>query len=281
MTATVLRYNDDDGTYDLDVRQHAVLQKISPAVSQTPGAKAALDDAWPPGTMVSYLSASTKQWLPAIVHSYNVGNDTYNLDVRDQADVERIRARADAPFESATNRLSRQDRAQTEIYNGGCETSSSSRRTVYPRSNDVGKTSVDRSPAGDGARDAKHRHSGMNMEDTASMMPSPSASSFPSRYVAKGDRCELAGSGLAVIESAGRDGRFTVKADGRTRQAWSEDMRAPKELRYAWQPGTKVLYMSASAGKWIEASVTGFNPSSCTYNLDVRQEADPDKVKPR
>lgn len=85
MNAIVQEYNSSDCTYDLDVRRHAPLDKISPATDAR--------DIWPRGTPVFYLSATVNQWLPALVVSFNEGDNTYNLDVRDHADLDRIRAR--------------------------------------------------------------------------------------------------------------------------------------------------------------------------------------------
>jgi len=117
---------------------------------------------------------------------------------------------------------------------------------------------------------------------TSAASATPSSASQP-RWVAKGDMCVVPEHGLVVVEaSGGRDGRFAVRASDKQRAQVPVDvMRAPREERYAWAPGTKVAYLSASLGTWIDATVLSFNPSSSTYNLDVRQEADPDKVRPR
>jgi len=85
INAIIQDYNNSDCTYDLDVRRHAPLDKISPATDAR--------DKWPRGTPVFYLSATVNQWLPALVVSFNDGDKTYNLDVRDHADLDRIRAR--------------------------------------------------------------------------------------------------------------------------------------------------------------------------------------------
>ena len=87
MKAVVQSYNESRGTYNLDVRQQAALDKISPA------ADVAASEAWPPGTLASYHSVSVDRWLPAVVVSFNETDGTYNLDVRDHADPDRIRAR--------------------------------------------------------------------------------------------------------------------------------------------------------------------------------------------
>jgi serine/threonine protein kinase len=91
LTAQVISFNDLDGTYNLDVRQHADVSNISP----DPSVKR--DEAWPPQTLVSYHSSSAGRWLDAIIVSYAEGTGglmgTYNLDCRECAEVERIRPR--------------------------------------------------------------------------------------------------------------------------------------------------------------------------------------------
>jgi len=91
LNSTVTSFNESDGTYNLDVRQHANLDNISPDPSVRP------DQAWPAGTTVSYQSTSAGRWLEAVVVSFVEGtggiNGTYNLDLRECADVDRIRPR--------------------------------------------------------------------------------------------------------------------------------------------------------------------------------------------
>lgn len=93
MPTAVVRYNPEDGTYDLLVRQHAKVANISPDPS------AATAQCWPPGTPVEYESSSANSRLAAVVRSYNPptatsSEGTYNLDVRENAPVDRIRLRA-------------------------------------------------------------------------------------------------------------------------------------------------------------------------------------------
>lgn len=93
MPAVVQGFNESDGTYNLDVRQHARLENISP----DPDASAS--EAWPPGTLVHYESSTVRHWLPSVIRSYNEVGDqpgkegTYNLDVREFAQVDRMRPR--------------------------------------------------------------------------------------------------------------------------------------------------------------------------------------------
>jgi len=99
MPAVVQSYNESNGTYNLDVRQQAALDKISPL------ADAKVADAWPPGTLAAYHSVSIGQWLPTAVVSFNEADGTYNLDVRDHADIDRIRVRvAERPRDGVAKR---------------------------------------------------------------------------------------------------------------------------------------------------------------------------------
>jgi len=91
LNASVGSFNDIDGTYDLDLRPHAALTNISP----DPNVSAS--QAWPPGSSVSYHSSSAGRWLDAVIVSFIEGAGgtagTYNLDLRECAEVDRIRPR--------------------------------------------------------------------------------------------------------------------------------------------------------------------------------------------
>lgn len=86
---------EDDGTISLDIRAHAKVENISPCPDVT------VEEAWPPGTWVSYNSSTANRWLPAVVVSFNVGGGglrgTYNLDLRECAEVDRVRPRRTTP----------------------------------------------------------------------------------------------------------------------------------------------------------------------------------------
>jgi len=87
ISAKVEKYHPN-GTFDLDVKQHASLDYISPLPD------VAEAEAWPPGTSVCYNSTSAKRWIPAVVQSFNASGPnagTYNLDVRPCADCDRIK----------------------------------------------------------------------------------------------------------------------------------------------------------------------------------------------
>lgn len=90
LQATVSKFNEDDGTYDLNVKARASLANIAPR------SDVQAEEAWPRGTFVSYRSSSSGKEVPAVIISFQVpaaGPSTYNLDVRDGAEVDRIRAR--------------------------------------------------------------------------------------------------------------------------------------------------------------------------------------------
>jgi|ERR1712232_189462 len=275
INAVVQGYNDSDGTYNLDVRQHAALDKIAPIGNIT------ASEAWPPGTLAAYHSASVNQWLPAVVNSYNEMDATYNLDVRDHADLERIRARV-------------QDGDQGKGDQGGSGKATSSNtgyRTEMTSEASSARPEKRRGPTKpldddrDGSKLAPLRVSDLeatrggrsDMATGAEKTPTS-----PARKVGAGDRAVIPDEGLVTIESVS-NGTYTVKTANRERLTVQVDtMRAPGEAKYAWPAGTKVSYQSASlSGKWIDANVSSFNASNGTYNLDVRMEAAPDKVRPR
>jgi len=92
LPASVERFNESNGTYDLDIRPQADAINISP----DPNVK--MFEAWPEGTLVAYQSSTAGRALDAVICSYVEGtggiNGTYNLDVRECADCDRIRPRA-------------------------------------------------------------------------------------------------------------------------------------------------------------------------------------------
>jgi len=94
LPGVVEKFNQSDKTYNLDVRMHAALLRIAPARDTYSS------DAWPPGTCVSYQSKTTKSWMPGWIVSFNDGDKTYNLDVREHADPDRIRARVSDRMQS-------------------------------------------------------------------------------------------------------------------------------------------------------------------------------------
>lgn len=92
LPAIVLQQNLN-GTFDLDLRQQASVQQISPAP------RVSALEAWPQGTAVTYYSTTANCWVPAVIESFipaacGYGSDgAYNLDVRACAESDRVRPR--------------------------------------------------------------------------------------------------------------------------------------------------------------------------------------------
>lgn len=84
---SVTSYNSDDGTYNLDLKQRAPTDRISPPFERNS------DFAWPAGVLVCYHSESTNSWINAVIQNYNVDDGTYNLDVKQRASVDKMRIR--------------------------------------------------------------------------------------------------------------------------------------------------------------------------------------------
>ncbi|CAD7950507.1 unnamed protein product [Amoebophrya sp. A120] len=84
---TVKRHNPDDGTYDLDLKQRADWDRISPPFE--PNASIA----WGKNLLVHYWSDSSQAYLDAVIDRYNEDDGTYDLDVRQRATVDKIRIR--------------------------------------------------------------------------------------------------------------------------------------------------------------------------------------------
>jgi len=276
MEAVVQGYNESDGTYNLDVRQHAALDKISPTATVSAA------EAWPPGTLTAYHSATVNQWLPAVVVSFNETDSTYNLDVRDHADLDRIRARAgDKPAEEQQP----QGRASSANGRAGAyntEMAGDGRRAPELRRGQTVEVGGPRGTAAqgrDGSSRAPLRVGDLETAGGAAMTTSGAGSG---RRVGVGDRVALVEGGLAIVEAV-HEGAYSVRTPDRQRlKLQAEVLRAPGEARFAWPAGTKVFYQSASLkGRWIDANVVSFNADSGTYNLDVRMEATVDRVRPR
>jgi hypothetical protein len=93
--AKVVGFSVSRGTYDLDVREACPLSSISPDPT------ASEFEAWPAGTAVCYHSSSAGGWVDATVTSFNFAGKrdssrtcgTYNLNIRNCAEFDRIRPR--------------------------------------------------------------------------------------------------------------------------------------------------------------------------------------------
>eukprot|EP00440_Ansanella_granifera_P033979 gb/GFBE01036859.1/.p1 GENE.gb/GFBE01036859.1/~~gb/GFBE01036859.1/.p1 ORF type:complete len:711 (+),score=113.62 gb/GFBE01036859.1/:1-2133(+) len=240
LPAIVESFNESDGTFNLDVRPHADPNRIKPSRDVTSA------EAWPRGVLVSYYSEQAAKWLPAVVKSFNDSDGTYNLDVREHADCERIRLRSGT-------------REVAEVVDPSVTSA------VRPSS--------------------KHRETVKNFvpsEALAMAAASGADSEGSSARVGPGDWCTVPDHGYQLAQiSTVQNGLAELIAGGANLSVKVEALRAPKEERLAWRPGTAVSYSSSRAGTWIDATVESFNPHNHTYNLDVRQEADPDKVRPR
>jgi len=76
ITAQVLRYSPEDGTYDLDVKSQVPPQSVF---------------ALKPGQRVEYHSASSNSWIPAAVVREGSSPGTFDLDCKDGVIMSRIR----------------------------------------------------------------------------------------------------------------------------------------------------------------------------------------------
>lgn len=267
LAATVEGYNEDDGTYNLDIRKHASPDRIAPVRD------ASVREAWSRGFLVAYFSDSVKKWLPAVIQSYNIDDFTYNLDIREHADCDRIRAQLDRRF--APVHMSDAGPPVVAAGSDPSKTASarkSGRETTRHFKDSAGAEGPMRTPSPEG-----------HVAGPGVVM-SPAGGS-PLIHVGPGFWCLVPEHGLAVIDSWKReDNSVEVElgaCGGQKLQVKFEVLRAPNELRCCWPKGTAVSYSSASAGGWIDAHVVSFNGHTLRYDLDVRMEADPDKVRPR
>lgn len=283
----VQRHNDD-GTYDLDTKQGATLDRIAPT------AACSAEKAWPAGTLVLYHSSSADQWLQCVVTSFNEQNRTYTLDLRDNADPDRIRARqpgqvagdhlpGDEPFGRVPSSQPPVGRVPSTHSAQGSSGAGFNNASVMP-----GPGSG--YPGRDGSVEAT-----MNLHD-------PRGTAAPDRprgYGAPGDRrpslsgwhgegmlCMTLEHGLVRIQAySPTHHTYTVlivnASSEQTAQVLERQLRAPGELPHAWPAGTKVWYDSPSMAEWLPSVVTSFNPELRNYNLDVRDYAAPDRVRPR
>jgi serine/threonine protein kinase len=261
MTGMVQGMNDQDGTYNLDCRQHAAPDKISP-----PDKPTCNDDIWPPGTWVCYESSSMGTYLPGVITGWNQNDCTYNLDVREHAAMDKIRARIGDPPPLDDHGYQRPDGMRTE-------------KNQQPGENDYLQQAVTIGP--DGTHSANTQawaHTGRASQparppDGAKCMLLEQLKGYPEFLP-------------AMIEGFNQaDGTYSLLVDPhnsrRRQQAQPEAMRAPKDEADAWPGGVQVFYESASLGSWLPAVIVGFNAANGAYNLDVRENAAPERVRPR
>jgi hypothetical protein len=253
MLATVQSTNADDSTFNLDMRQHAAPQNIAP-----PDRPEAEMDYWPNGTMVFYQSTTytiSKEGLPAVITGFNAVDFTYNLDIRDHAQIDRIRAR-----------IGEHMPAQHENPIAGMRTEKTS-----PQGN--------------------HGYGYGDYGDSGSQpLPVPvQARGSTQARLAEGWKCMLDQEGYltyAVVEGFNESyGCYSLLVDPngvrRSMTVRSDDIRAPGNAADAWPNGTPVMYKSTSMDSWLPGVITSFNPGNNTYNLDLREGAPPERIRPR
>lgn len=301
MSALVLCLNAD-GTYDLDVRPHANLENISPDPN------AAVKVQWPAGTYCAYYSKSANEsWLPAVVTCYNDEDRTYDLDVRDHAHVDFIRARlADRPLPVGApgNAGDPTDpHASQSPGRGGYADRDQSRaldkkvtRDIRPLDRKATREippppPPQRKNTRDGDFGQYREGSAANplrlheLENGATYMPQGDglmSSLTRSRETFVGLYCHCLDFPDRVHIIRGfddRSGAYTTSDGNREYTVRPERLRAPDKQERAWPTGTKVMYESSSVGQWIRAEVKTFSQGK--YHLDVREGANPEKVRPR
>lgn len=237
---------NEDGTYDLDVRRHAQPDKISPPENVDSW------EAWPRDSCVSYESSSMSSWIPGVIDGrrpFNDEDNTYNLDVREHAHRDRIRARvprqALEAFEASTC----------------AESEPRSRKSTPTQSAESDK--MEELP--------KSTHQTVEVGSACLLVDQEGDGYIP-----------------AIIESLHpEDGvgclRVTTLPPARQRTHYIElsKVRAPRDSSQAWLPGTLVSYQKISTSQSVSAVVCSFNSQEQTYNLDVKQQALPDRIMPR
>lgn len=250
LPAWIESFNDSDGTYNLNVKPHANPNRVMPSDEIT------ASEAWPRGTLVWYYSERAANWLPARIASFNDSDSTYNLaqdspgnlDLRQHANCEFIRLRLDQRSTVPSGPPDVQDPSTT------------ARQPVDRR-----RTKPDVTQA-----------AGRAAEQVA-----PSASSEGA--IGPGFWCVVPEHGNVLVQIVRiQNGFAEVNSGDATMQVALQSLRPPADATKKWPSGTQVQYQSSSAGgHWIDAHVDSFNAYNGTYNLDVRQEAAPDKVRPR
>lgn len=255
LPAVIQGFNDLDCTYNLDVRPHAQPSRIAPAKEIT------AEEAWPRGTLVNYFSQQREQQgaaqsLPAVVKSFNEMDSTYNLDIRDHADCDRIRVRV-IPKEAG-------EAADPGLTSAMMRPGIEKRNTKPLNGQEVGKL----------PEEVLETDATINDAEPVEVLGRHAR-------IGQGFWCHIPEHDLFAPVVAVRGGIAELDISGSMTELKLEALRAPKEERMAWPKGTEVMYYSGSLGKWIIAHVEGYNRGSSTYNLDVRQEADPEKVRPR
>lgn len=251
LPAWIESFNESDGTYNLNVKPHANPSRVMPSDEVTSS------EAWPRGTLVWYYSERAANWLPARIANFNDSDSTYNLaqdapgnlDLRQHASCEFIRLRLDQRSTVPSGPPDVQDPSTT------------ARQPVDRR-----RTKPDVTQAAGG-----------RVAEQSAPAPSPEGAIGPGFW------CVVPEHGNVLVQIVRiQNGMADVNSGDATMQVALQSLRPPADATKKWPSGTQVQYQSSSAGgNWIDAHVDSFNAYNGTYNLDVRQEAAPDKVRPR
>lgn len=288
---TVVQRCNDDGTYDLEHKQGAQPDKIAPTKA------CSLAEAWPVGSLAMYHSSTINRWLPTVVTLFDERTKTYNLEVRDHADVDRIRAGRFPPSAGGsqvddqgirTPCLPPHAPALVATPSGGSSAAVSAMvSAAYPGPPSDRPTGPMVS-VGYPCQQQGDRTGSKEVRDGSAEAPLNlhDLKCQPASWHGEGMVCMTADHGLVKIEQySPADNSFTVHIVGskpeQRVQVQERRLRAPGELPYAWAGNTKVWYDSPSTGTKIPAVVMSFNEKLGKYNLDVRENAAPDRVRPR
>eukprot|EP00435_Cladocopium_sp_Y103_P056477 s945_g19.t1 len=130
-----------------------------------------------------------------------------------------------------------------------------------------------------GTEAAKLNEDAIRTESDAAAPETPAET----KRIGEGFWCHVPEHDLRARVLSVRGGVAELEIGGASTEKKLELLRAPKDNKeMAWPKGTQVMYHSVTGGgRWIEAHIEQFNPHNGTYNLDVRPEADADKVRPR
>jgi len=248
LPAVIQGFNDLDCTYNLDVRPHAQPSRIAPAKEIT------AEEAWPRGTLVNYFSQQREQQgaaqsLPAVVKSFNEMDSTYNLDIRDHADCDRIRVRV-IPKEAG-------EAADPGLTSAMMRPGIEKRNTKPLNGQEVGKL----------PEEVLETDATINDAEPVEVLGRHAR-------IGQGFWCRIPEHDLFAPVVAVRGGIAELDISGSMTELKLEALRAPKEERMAWPKGTEVMYYSGSLGKWIIAHVEGYNRGSSTCQTSVRNEGD-------
>lgn len=291
MNGLVQSVNEAEGTYNLDVRQQAQTDRIAPCTDST--------DIWPVGTSVTYTSQQYGG-MSGTVTGYNPEDLTYNLDVREHAHPDRIRTRLASASSSTSH-----DAMRTEKSGDPAAGLNGVERARSPSADAADSDSTPQGLAPGGyfpAMPAQRREVEVEVLGRPPDFPLPAQPQLDRNStnqggptagmrVPDGSVCmvfDAQGGGpqwsKGVIQACNADGTFSVIIDprgqARSIQIPPDGIRAPVGTE-AWPPGTMVSYESSSLGTCVPAIVKSFNFQTNSYNLDCRENAAPERMRPR